>query len=82
MDQTGFNDAAWGKATCSYATSACSLMKVKFLDIINGAIPFINSKSCKKTSEPMEVIEIKDDDECACLAMSDDDDCKFLSQPQ
>ena len=62
--------------------SAHLLMKVKFSDIINGAIPFINPKSHKKTSEPMEVIKVKDSDEHVCLAMSDDDDCKFLLQPQ
>ena len=81
--QTGFNDAAWGKTTRSYTTSARSLTKAKFHDIIEGAQPFINSKPRKKTAESSEVIEIVSDDECACLvAMSDDDDnCKFFSQP-
>jgi len=83
MHQTGFNDAAWGKATHSYTTSMQSLIKVKFNEIIQGAQPFMNLKSNhahSKMTEGTEVIEINDDDEQACLLVISDDDgnCKLF----
>jgi len=83
MRQTGFNGAAWGKATCSYTMSAQSLTKVKFDEIIQGAQPFMNLKSnhpCGKMTEATKVIEINDDDEQACLLVISDDDgnCKLF----
>jgi hypothetical protein len=80
MRQTGFNDAAWGKATRAYTKSACSLTKVKLDEIIQGAQPFAILKSNRahgKTTESMEIIEIDDEDERACLvdiSDSDEDD--------
>jgi hypothetical protein len=78
--QLGFNDAAWGKATRSYTTSASALMNVKFDDIVQAAQRFVNLKSTRARSKTtdIEVIEIKDTDERACLVDfdGDDDDCK------
>ena len=78
----GFNDAAWGKAN---TTLASMLTKVKFDDIIQEAQPFINPKSThahNKMTGTVEVIEITDDDEQACLVDIDDDDndynCKLF----
>jgi hypothetical protein len=81
--QTGFNDTAWGKATRSYTTSASTLTKVKFECVIQEAQPFVNPKPTRrnKMTATVEVIEINDDDERACLVDIDDDDnddCKFL----
>ena len=64
MHQTGFSDVAWGKATCGYATSARSLANVKFDAIIQAAKEFLKPiRSCNKTTEAMEIINIDDDDD-------------------
>ena len=68
MHQTGFNDVAWGKATCSYAKLAGLLANVKFNAIIEDAKEFLKpSWSCNKTMEAIEIIDIDNDD-------SDDND--------
>lgn len=81
--QTGFNDAAWGKATRSYTMLVRLLTKVKFDEIIQGAQPFMNLKSncaCSKMTEATKVIKINDNDEQACLLVISDDDgnCKLF----
>jgi len=83
MCQTSFNDAAWGKATHFYTTSAQLLTKVKFDEIIQGAQLFMNLKSNhahNKMTEATKVIEINNDDEQACLLVisDDDDNCKLF----
>ena len=78
LHSTGFNDAAWGKPTRSYATSARSLTNAKFNDIIEGAQQFVILKgnhACNKTAQAAEAIDVDDDDEWAHLDISDDD-CK------
>ncbi|KAF8222298.1 hypothetical protein L208DRAFT_1323430 [Tricholoma matsutake] len=80
MRQTGFSEMAWGKATCCYATSACSLANTKFDAIIREAREFMKPiRSRGKTTEPTEVINIDDcDDERACLVNNSgsDEECK------
>ena len=85
MHQTGFSNVAWGKATCSYTKSACSLTKVKFDAIIEQAQDFVKpTRSRGMTTQPMEVIDIDKDDEWVHLADnfgSEREECKlsFLS---
>jgi hypothetical protein len=57
LRQTGFNDAAWGRATRSYAKSARSLSNVKFNAITQAAQPFVLPKPDRvrnKATEDME----------------------------
>jgi hypothetical protein len=80
--QTGFNNAMWGKATCSYIVSARSLTNAKFDAVLQRTKPFINLKpkaARNKTTEAIEVIKIDDDDTWACLVDISDDECKFFS---
>ena len=44
MCQTGFSNAAWEKATHSYAKSASSLTTAKFNGIVQDPQPFVNPK--------------------------------------
>ncbi|KAF8810964.1 hypothetical protein BYT27DRAFT_7253100 [Phlegmacium glaucopus] len=80
--QTGFSDAAWGKATCGYAISAHSLTNVKFDAIIQEAQEFMKpTRARNKTTEATEVINIDEDDERALLIdnSSDSDiECKLV----
>ena len=81
--QTGFSDSTWGKATRAYAKTARTLAKDKFDAIIQAAQPFVNPKPNrvhKTTTDTVEVIEIDDNDERACLHSDDDDDddCKLF----
>lgn len=75
MRQTGFSDAAWGKATCSYAKSASSLTTAKFNAIIQDAQPFVNPKSTRAHSKTeAKGLNISDDeDERGCLVENSDD---------
>ena len=67
----------WGTATCSYTMSARALPNAKFNDIIQGAQEFIrSSRPRSKTTQVTKVINV-DDDEQACLDISDDD-CKLF----
>jgi hypothetical protein len=77
MRQTGFSDAAWGKATRGYATSVRSLTNVKYDAIVAAAQPFTKpTRAHNRTSDPSEVIDV-DADERACLVdNSDSDDAK------
>ena len=77
LHNTGFNDAMWGMATRSYTTSAHALPNAKFNDIIQGAQEFVRSSHpCSKITQITKVINV-DDDEWACLDISDDD-CKLF----
>jgi hypothetical protein len=80
--QTGFNDAAWGSATRSYAKSASKLPNNKFDEIIEGATEYMKvNRTRNKTTEATEVIEIDDDDERACLVSDDDGHSKDCRLP-
>lgn len=90
--QTVFSDTTWGKATRSYATSARSLTNMKFEAIFQAAQQFIilnakRDRSRQRAIEDIEVIDIDDDDEWACLVdhSDNDEECKLfvlpLSQP-
>jgi len=66
--QTVFSNTTWGKATHSYATSACSLMTMKFEAILQVVQWFIilNAKqdcSHQRAIEDIKVIDIDDDNE-------------------
>ena len=76
MHQTGFSDVAWGKATCSYATSARSLVIVKFDAIIQDAKEFLKpTRSRNKSTEALDIINIdEEDDERAHLVDNDSDE--------
>ena len=80
MCQTSFSDIAWGKATCSYAKSACSLTKVKFNGIIELAQKFVKpTHGHGNDTLPMEVITIDSDDKRGCLVNrmgSENEQCK------
>ena len=68
MCQTGFSDVSWGKASCSYAKSACSLTKVKFNGIVELAQEFVKpTRGHGKSTQPTEVIDIDSDDKRGCL---------------
>jgi hypothetical protein len=69
---TGFSDASWGRATRNYVVSARSLTKAKFDIIIKEAQEFMKStRSRNKTSDAIEVIDVDELDERACLVDSD-----------
>ena len=64
MCQNGFSYVAWGKATHSYAKSACALTKVKFNGIVQLAQEFMKpNHGCDKSLQALEVICIDSDDE-------------------
>jgi len=68
MCQTGFSDAAWGNASCSYATSACSIAKVKFDVIVKEAQEFVKPiHAHNRTTDATETINVDKDDKWACL---------------
>ena len=82
MRQTGFSDASWGKATCSYAKSACALSRVKFDMIVREAQVFVKTtRTRNRTTDAAETINIDEDDERACLVDNSDSDeeCKSFS---
>ena len=77
MRQTGFSDAAWGKATRSYATSIHSLTHVKFDAIVKAAQAFAKpTRAHNRTSDATEVIDVDHDEynERACLVDNSDED--------
>ena len=63
MWQTSFSDAIWGKATCSYATSASPFTNTKFGAIVQDAWSFMNPKSTHSKTDTKDVIEINDDND-------------------
>ena len=64
MRQTGFSDVAWGKVTRGYAKSAGLLKVAKFDAIIKDAKELLKpTRSRNKNTEPVEVINIEDDDD-------------------
>ncbi|KAI9463520.1 hypothetical protein BJY52DRAFT_1221525 [Lactarius psammicola] len=68
--QTGFSEAAWGKATCGYAKSACSLTKVKFDQVISDAQEFVkHTRTRSKTVKGEEAAnnDNDNDDVRGCL---------------
>lgn len=80
MRQTGFSDAAWGKATRGYATSARSFTNIKFTAITQEAQEFVKpTRARNKTTEATETIYINDDDERACLVDNSDSDMECKS---
>ena len=83
MCQTSFSDVAWGKATRSFAKSACALTKVKFDGIVQLAQEFMKpNRGRGKSSQAPEVIRIDSDDERGCLvdrSDSEGEQCKSLS---
>jgi len=76
MRQTGFSDAAWGKATRGYATSIRSFPNTKFDAIVTAAQVLMKpaTRAQNRTSDPTEVIDVDADDERACLVASDNSD--------
>lgn len=80
VHQTGFSDAAWGKATCGYARSAHSLTNVKFDAIIQEAQEFMKlTRTRTKTMEATDIINIDEDDEHALLVDNSDSDIECKS---
>ena len=80
MHHTGFSDVAWGKVTHGYATPAHSLVTIKFNVIIQGAQEFTKPiHACNRTTEPIKIIDIDDDDEWACLVDNSDLDGECMS---
>jgi hypothetical protein len=80
--QTGFSDASWGKATCGYATSICSLTNVKFDAIVTAAQEFAKpARAHNRNSDLTEVIDVDVDNERACLVdnSDSDSDCNVLN---
>ncbi|KAF8267176.1 hypothetical protein EI94DRAFT_1802114 [Lactarius quietus] len=66
--QTGFSDAAWGKASQSYAKSARALSIAKFGVIIDSTWVYMKPSHFfnKSDTVPTETV-VNEDDECACL---------------
>ncbi len=80
--QMGFNDAAWGKATRAYATSACSLTNAKFDVVTTEAQEFM--KPIRARNKTLDTTDNdNDDDERACLVdnsgSESDFECKSIS---
>ena len=75
MHQTSFSNAAWGKATHSYAKSASSLTTAKFNAIIQDAQPFVNPKlTCAHSKTKAKSLNISNNkDEWGCLVENLDD---------
>ena len=64
MHLTGFSHASWGKPTRAYTTSASMLKNAKFELILQDAKEFLKPiRSCNKTTDTMEIINIDDDDD-------------------
>ena len=79
MRQTGFSDAAWGKATRSYATSIHSLTHVKFDAIVKAAQAFAKpTRAHNRTSDATEVIDVDEFNERACLVDNSDEDSNCI----
>jgi hypothetical protein len=80
MRQTGFSDAAWGNASRSYTTSACSLAKVKFDVIVKEAQEFVKpTRARNRTTDATETINVDEDDERACLLDNSDSESECKS---
>jgi len=80
MHHTGFSDVAWSRVTHGYATSAHSLMTIKFDAIIQGAWEFMKPiHAHNRTTEAVEILDIDDDDELACLVDNSDLDGECTS---
>lgn len=83
MQQTGFSDTAWGKASRAYAKSARALSKAKFAAIIEEARVFVKpTRARNRTTDATEIIDV-DEDERGCLIDNSDSDeleeCKLSS---
>ena len=79
MHQTGFSNATWGNASHSYATSACSIITVKFDVIVKEAQEFVKpTRACNKTTNATETININDD-KWACLLNNSDSESECKS---
>jgi hypothetical protein len=82
MQQTGFSNTTWGKATCGYAKLVHALVNTKFEAIIKDAQEFMKLiHACNR--DPTEVIDIDDNnnDERACLVdnSSSEAECMWFS---
>jgi hypothetical protein len=60
--QTGFRDAAWGKATRGYATSARGFPKKKFNAIIEEARVYVKPIRRNRTTVATETTVVDDDE--------------------
>ncbi len=70
-----FSDVTWGKATRSYAMSARSLTNVKFDAILQDAQEFTKPiRAHTKTTDPVEIIEIDDDNDEQALLVDNSDE--------
>ena len=79
MQQTGFSDAAWGKATRRYAKLARSLTDAEFEAIVKHAQELM-IRGCNEDST--EAIDIDDDeDERACLVDNSSSDTESKLSP-
>ena len=80
MRQTGFSDAAWGKATRGYATSIRSLTNTKLDAIITAAQVFMKPTRAHNRTDPTEIIDVDEDNERACLVdnSNSDSDCNVV----
>lgn len=75
MRNTGFSDAAWGKATREYSTSIRSLTCIKFDAIVTAAKVFTKrTRAQNRTTDPTDVIDVDADNERACLVDNSDSD--------
>src|ERR1700685_691770 len=83
MRQTGFSDAAWGKATRNYAKSMHSLSTAKF-EVIKEAKEFMKPIHGHKITQATEIIDVDVDDKWACLVDNSGDkseQCKLFEFP-
>jgi hypothetical protein len=80
MQQTGFSNTAWGKATCGYAKLACMLANTKFEAIIKDAQEFIKLiHACNKDHTEVINIDNNNDDKRACLVDNSSSDTEYMS---
>jgi hypothetical protein len=80
MQQTGFSDTTWGKATCGYTKSARALANTKFEAIIKDAQEFMKPIRARNR-DPKEVIDINDDNddnERGCLVDNSDSEAECM----
>ena len=83
MRQTGFSDAAWGKATRGYATSICALTNARFHAIVTEAQKYAKpTRGHNRASDATEIIDVDEGDERACLVENSDSDqdCNVLKK--
>jgi hypothetical protein len=82
MQQTGFSNTAWGKATCRYTKLMHTLVNTKFEAIVKDAQEFMKLIHARNR-DPTEVIDINNDNnnERACLVdnSSPEAECMWFS---